>query len=186
MSRSTVPLVLLSFGLLGQAGCVSVDTPDTKVHVGVTQVNLPGGSENSDPNASPYAGPLKRVTAQQAKVAKELAKGDWEELTDEAGDWITYTRELTGYAATSHDPALFRACCDDVSRHAEAIRQAALRRDAATARTAVAACDAPLNRLVRSFPLTRGPGQAVIASPAPAALPPAQPSHSGVRRPQVP
>lgn len=193
MTRAIIPTLqsrgpgfwlLFCIPWLGPAGCVSVDTPDTKVHVGVTQLNLPGG-ESSGTDAAPYAALLKKVTAQQAKVAKELAKRDWEELTDEAGDWIVYSRELAGYAPTTHDPSLLRACCQELSRHAEALRQASLRRNAAAAEEAIAACDAPLNRLVQSFPLTRA-GQTAVASPPPADLPPATPSPAANRRPLVP
>lgn len=159
----------------GGPACVSVDTPDTNVKVGLTSVNLPG-SEPNDEAAAPYARSLRRVTRQQAEVAEQFAKRDWTELTEESSDLVSYARELSGYAATTHDPAMFRACCEQIVRNGEALRQAALRHDAAAANQALAACDPPINQLAQNFPLTWAPRHTTYASPPPAAPPPAQPS----------
>jgi hypothetical protein len=165
-------------------GCVSVDTPDTNVKVGITSLNLPGSEK--DPNTAAYAKPMKKVTAQQAEVSEQFAKRDWEELAKESSDWVAYTRDLAGYANSSHNPPLFRSCCDQLAVHAQGIRDAAMRHDEAGVQRALAACDQPLDQLVQHFPLTRGPGQAAVASPPPTPAPAAQRSAEPARRSMVP
>lgn len=175
----------------GSSACVSVETPDTNVKVGITSVELPGRGHDGA-NDAPYAKPLRKVTGQQREVTEQLAKRDWSELAKESSDWIRYTRELSGYATTTDDPNLFRDCCERIIAGAESIRQAALRRDAATAQQALAACDPPLNQLCGRFPLTQVPRQTAVASPPAAAPPsaqpsaPVQPAPAAPRRPLVP
>lgn len=175
MPNRTVILAVLSAVLICSVGCVSVETPDTNVKVGITSLSLPGGGHD-EPRETPYAKPLRKVTSQQREVTEQLAKRDWSELAKESSDWIRYARELSGYAGTTSDPNAFRGCCDQIIAGAETLRQAALRRDAATAQQALAACDPPLNQLCRQFPLSQAAGQATLASPPPTAPPPARPS----------
>lgn len=175
-------LIATSSCALWLTACVSVDTPDTKVKVGTTSLRLPGDRSSSSETPA-YAKPLKRVTAQQAKVARELAKQDWKDLVSESSDWITRVRDLTGYAGSSQDPALFQACCEELVLHAQALREAALRRDATAARQSLAACDPPLNRLNQAFPLGQAGGHAATASPAARQVPPSHPSSQAEPRP---
>jgi hypothetical protein len=187
MARQALSIAIALFAVISLAGCVSVDTPDTNVKVGITSVRLPD-SHREDSNATPYAKPLQRVSNQQAKVGRQLAKQDWEDVIEESSDLMADVRTLSGYAATSHDPATFRACCQEMLQHAQAVREAALVRNAASAERALAACNHPLNRMMQTFPLAQAPaGQAVSASPPPAPAPSAQPSPAPApRRPLVP
>lgn len=167
-------------------GCVSVERPGTSVKVGLTSVEFPD-SKSDDRGVAPYAKPLKTVSVQQAEVARKLAKRDWEDLVEESSDWITCARELSGYAGTSHDPGLFLACCDELVQQIQLLRQAAIRRDAAAAQEALGACDAPLNRLTMSFPVTdTRSDQAAIASPPPAAPPEPRATSASKRKVLVP
>jgi hypothetical protein len=186
MARQAVSILAIGlFSVISIGGCVSVDTPDTKVKVGLTSVRLPD-SAREDSNATPYAKPLQRVSRQQAKVGRQLAKQDWEDVIEESSDLMADVRTLSGYAATSHDPGTFRACCQELLQHAQAVREAALVRNAASAERALAACNQPLNHMMQIFPLTRAPaGQAVSASPPPAPAPSAHPSPTPAPRRQL-
>lgn len=167
-------------------GCVSVERPGTSVKVGLTSVAFPD-SKSDDREAAPYAKPLKRVSVQQAEVAKKLAERDWEDLVEESSEWIARARELSGYAGTSHDPGLFLACCDELVQQIQSLRQAAIRRDAAAAEEALGACDAPLNRLTMRFPVTdTPPDQAAVASPPPVAPPAPRATSASKRKVLVP
>ncbi len=162
-------ITLIGFALLTHGfGCVSVNTPDTQVKVGITEFKMPGSSHESDASAAPYAEPLRKVSRQQARVARQITQGDWEDLGERSAEWMSQVRELAGYADTSHDPHLFRACCRQLQEQIGILEQAAMRRDADRARQAFDACNSPLTTLVLTFPSTR---QATVASP-----PPAQPA----------
>jgi hypothetical protein len=128
-----------------------VETPDTRVNVGITSVNLPESSSSKSDSAA-YARPLRKVGEQQTKVAKYLTRRKWGDVVEKSSDWMEQIRKLRGYAHTSHDTRLFRECCDALLTQAQTLRQAAMRRDSVRAQQAFDACDPPLNRLVRSFP----------------------------------
>ena len=164
--RTTIPLTsLLLIGTL--SGCVSVKTPD--VDVLVNQFDFPSQSSGPEENVNytPYAAALNRVTRQEGKVVKALNERDWEEVVDEAGDWLRDARELSGHANTSHDPTRFRGYCDALLREMQVLRQAALRRDAGSCERAIQACEPVLDRFIRTFPLTQGPPPADSSSPPP-------------------
>jgi len=185
MARQIVSIFVMGVlsGIWG-GGCVSVDTPNTKVDVGLTSVQLPGQGSS---NRTPYAKPLERVSRQQAKLGRELAKQDWADVLEESSELMADVRTLSGYAGTSHDPATFRVWCGELLEHAQAVREAALVRDAAAAERALAAGDQVLSRMMQTFPLTGTPGQAVSASPPPTAAPSAEPASSrGEQKPLVP
>lgn len=151
MFRTIMFLTMVTAGSAGWLGCVSVDTPDTKVKVGITSVNMPESSSSKSDSAA-YARPLRKVSEQQVKVAKYLTRREWEDVVEKSSDWTKQIRELRGYAHSSHDMQLFRECCDALLAQVQALRQAAMRRDGVQAQQAFNACDPPLNRLVRSFP----------------------------------
>mgnify|MGYP000361040753 CR=1 FL=1 len=92
------------------AGCVSVDTGQTRVDVGVPRA-LYAVDVRADVPASEgpaYARALRKAGDYQAKVAENLAEGDRDDLVRRSAEWVQRIRELSGYAETSHDPARFR------------------------------------------------------------------------------
>jgi hypothetical protein len=163
MFRSFLVTAIGSIVLASSTGCVSVKTPDTNVKVGITELKMPGSHE-SDTAATPYARPLRKVSEQQAKVARQLGKRDWEDVGEESAKWLSQVRELAGYAGTSHNPTLFRECCRQLQEQIHLVQQAAERRDVDRIQQAFDACNPPLTTLVQNFPLTR---QTTVASPAP-------------------
>jgi len=152
MSRPTILVICGVLVIL--SGCVSVDTPDVRVGV---LAPLPRRSGDSPQPTTRYADALKRVIRQQDKVTKELDKGDWEELQDEAGDWVEYVRTLSGYADTSHDPEQFRSYCDQLLTATQSLRRSARTRDRVRCQRAINACDPILDQFARTFPLTSPP-----------------------------
>ena len=115
-------------GLLGMGtGCLNVRAPDVQVYA-------PSGGER--PEASPterytaYGRELDKVLAQQSKVESELKKPDWEELSEELGDWAKHVRRLNGRAGSSKNPARMREYCGALLREIDAMRKAARARDA--------------------------------------------------------
>lgn len=185
MPRRIAFVLTVSFAVIFSR-CVSVERPDTSVKVGLTSVKLPE-SKSKNTETAPYAKPLKKVSAQQSNVARKLAERDWEDLVEESSDWITCTRELSGYAGTSHDPGLFLACCDELVQQIQLLRQAAIQRDAAAAQEALGACDAPLNRLTMSFPVIEvRSDQAATASPPPISPSTPSPTSASERKARVP
>ncbi len=165
------------------AGCVSVDTGRTRVDVGVPRA-LYAVDVRADAPATegpPYARALRRAGDYQARVAEKLAEGDWEDLVKRSGEWVQRVRELSSYAESSHDSLLFRRYCDELLRHAENARHAALARDGEGCRRALNAADPVLAKITRTFPLSGSP-PAAAASPSPAPEPAAAPTG----RPLVP
>jgi hypothetical protein len=161
-------------------GCVSVDTPDAKVQVGITSVNVPHSPP--DPDAAPYAHSLKKVSERQGKVARQISKRDWEDVVKRSSEWIDDIRELSAYAPSTHDPRRFQACCDQLLASVQTLRQSAMRQDAPRIQQSFDACDPPLTALIRNFPMTRT-GQAAVASPCPAPAPQPQPANRGAANP---
>ena len=158
------PTVLLIGGMVvACTGCVMVETPD--VRVGVIGSPHPRSDEPPQPTAS-YGAALHRVIRQQDRVTRELNKRDWDELIDEAGDWVEYVRVLNGYASSSHDPERFRRHCDRLLRATQAVRSAAQDRDANRCRRAIDACDPILDQFTRAFPLAGPPPRDAADKPA--------------------
>ena len=155
-------------------GCVLVETPS--VRVGVVGSPEPRADAPASPTA-PYARALQSVVRQQDEVAEQLRDRDWEDLMDEADDWVERVRELSGYAETSHNPARFRRQCDKLLAATEAVRRAARSRDPQACRRAIDACDPLLDQLVRDFPLTGSP------RPQPTAAAPPRPSPAVAQSP---
>jgi len=183
MNHTPLFMAIGWIGMTGWLGCVSVDTPNTKVNVGITSVNLPDSSSSKEDTA-PFARQLRKVSEHQSKVAKYLTRREWDDLVKKTSDWTDEIRDLRGYAHTSHDPRLFRECCDALMVEVQALRQAAMRQDGVRAQQAFDACDPPLNRLVRSFPPDGSagrPGESGTRNSGnkPRSLPPQQ-------KPQVP
>jgi hypothetical protein len=94
------------------------------------------------------------VLRQQYKVIEALEQRDWEDVSDETGDWTEYVRVMSGYADTTHDRKLFREYCDQLLIQFKHIRSAAIVRDARRCSEAIRACDPILDNLSREFPVT--------------------------------
>ena len=119
-------LILLPVSALALSGCVMVNPSNVSV------TGFGSQSSSSKAPATPrtaYADALEKVIGQQEKVAHELGKRDWEELDEEANDWVEYTRTLLGYADTSHDPQLFRQYGDELLAATREVQRAAGQRD---------------------------------------------------------
>jgi len=148
--RIFIPAAIVGLWL-GMSGCVVVHP----TNVSLTGIGSPASRHPDEPvTETPYADALRKVERQQHRVAHELEKGDWKELADEAGDWLEYTRELLGYANSSHDPARFRKYTTQLLAHVRRFRSAAYERNAEACRRALAACDPILDDFFRDFPLT--------------------------------
>jgi hypothetical protein len=143
------------------AGCVTVNPSN----VSVSGINV--GRSNPGPPETPYASALRDVIEQQGAVRAEIDAGDWDDAADEISDWIQYTRTLQGYADTSHDPVRFRAYGQELLTAIDRVQQAAARRDARAAQTALRACDPILDKFARDFPLTAPNGQRSTPPPQP-------------------
>jgi hypothetical protein len=154
---------LVAFSAIVLAGCVVVNPSN----VSVSGFN---SARSDSPPATPYASSLQKVIRQQQKVGAALAERDWNEVTDKTNDWMKYTRTLLGYANTSHDPARFRAYCNDLLKAIEAIHMAAARQDARTCQQALRSCDPILDRFSTDFPLVMPAGKP--AAPPPQRQPP--------------
>src|SRR5690606_18905068 len=115
-------VVLVTAALLAGSGCVMVNPGD--VQMGSPSPMAVFKPKPSDP-VTPYGPALERVLNQQHKVLKEIRRGDWVEVEDEASDWVEQVRVLNGYAGTSHDPQRFRAYCEQLLVQIQAIRRAA-------------------------------------------------------------
>jgi hypothetical protein len=156
-------LWMLVVGIVG-TGCVLVETPSVRVGV----VGSPESRhDESAPPEAPYAKALKAVVRQQDEVAEQLRDRDWGDLEDEAEEWVERVRELSGYAAMSHDPPRFRRDCDKLLAATEAVRRAARSRDPQACRRAIDACDPILDQFVRDFPATGSPKPQPTPSPPP-------------------
>lgn len=162
-------------------GCVSVDTPNTKVNVGLPSWDLPKASSSKSDEAA-YARPLRKVGEQQSKVAKHMARHEWEDVVDKSSDWADRIRELSSHAQSTHDPQLLRDTCNELLAQVHALRQAAMHRDRKQAQQAFDACDPLLSRLIRSFP----PEGATTARPSDHAARPAPSPPAASNRQQVP
>ncbi|MBN2445624.1 MAG: hypothetical protein JXO22_02790 [Phycisphaerae bacterium] len=144
---------LMCATLCGSTGCLVINAPpEVKVH----SSDIPSARvERADSSMryKPYAHQLDRVLRQQAEVEQMLRERDWDELADELGDWRGDIRRLCGVADTSHDPALMRRCCDELSRHVAAMLQAQRNHDASGVNAEMDACAPVLDRLSGTFPL---------------------------------
>jgi hypothetical protein len=128
---------------------------------------------------TPYGAALQKVIRQQDKVLKELRRGKWSQVTDEAGDWTEYVRVLSGYAGSTHDPAKFRYYCDQLLVQVQAVRDAGVREDSMRCEAAIRACDPFLNGLSREFPIA-------AVAPPPRSPVPASSAPPGTRQQRVP
>jgi len=164
--------VLVACPVIALAGCVVVNPSN----VSVSGFNSARGDS---PPEAPYASSLQKVIRQQQKVAAAVAERDWNEVTDKTTDWMQYARTLLGYANTSHDPARFRAYCNDLLKAIEAIHGAAARQDARSCQQALRSCDPILDRFSADFPLVMPAGQ-------PAAPPPQRQTTPAARSAQPP
>lgn len=171
MTKTGAILASAAAVLALEAGCVTVNPSD--VNVGVVHSPAPPGGPRGDLTTGelPYAHPFRKVLRQQEEVRQELAGRDWEELTEEAGDWVRYTRELTTHADASHDPAVFRRLCGQLLTAAESLRRAAAYHDARGCAEAIDAADPVLDEFSRTFPLSRP-----AAMPPPAPVPASPPA----------
>lgn len=142
--------------LAAGGGCVTVDTPSTRVEVGPANLFHVGSDSSARPapGETPYAGPLRKVSRQQSKVAEELVDAEWDEVVEKSGKWAEYTRELNAQAGSSHDPALFRQYCEELLTAIGAVQQAGLRRDYHACQRGLDACGDIINRITRTFPPT--------------------------------
>lgn len=160
--------------LFAGSGCVMVNPGDVRVG-GPAPIEV-GSPKPSEPKTA-YGPMLQKVIAQQDKVLKQLRRGNWSQVVDEAGDWTEYVRTLNGYAGTSHDPARFHAYCEQLLVHTQTARDAGVRNDAIRCEQAIRACDPILNQFSRDFP---------ISAVAPPVARPAQPASSRPPAPRVP
>jgi hypothetical protein len=152
MSRLILVLMLVVGPL---TGCALYKSDD--VEVGVIE---PIGGERSKADAdaelpplryTPYAYALQRVIAQQEEVDRELQQRDWEDVIDEAGDWVEQVRTLRGFADTSENPARFRELSDQLLRAVILVRKVARVKAAGQCQRALDACDPLLNQFSREF-----------------------------------
>lgn len=165
ISRSAIAMM---GAVAAVAGCVMVETPDVRVGVvGSPPAREPAPAEPTPPHAEM----LGKVIRQQDEVAKELAATNWDEVVDEAGDWVEYARALSGYAGSSPDPPRFRALCDEMLHATQAVRRAATDRDARRCARAIDACDPILDELARRFPMTGPSPAATETKTAPSHVP---------------
>lgn len=156
-------------------GCVSVKTPDVSVDV-MDPVNAykRSGSSSREPEPpsdqrlryTPYASTLERVNRQQMRVNEKFNKRDWEDLEEEAGDWIVDIRALNGYASTSHDPEKFRVLASQLLEAVQGLKSAAGARNADGCRGHLESADRILNQFSKTFPLTE-PADAPPPEPRP-------------------
>lgn len=173
MSRSIMlPLV----GILALAvGCVSVKTPDVSVDV-MDPVNAYKRHESSSKEPepapaprlryTPYAATLERVNRQHIRVSEEFTKRDWEDLEDEAQDWMADVRALLGYAPVSHNPEQYRNLAGKLMDAVHDVRTAARAHDAEKCRKALDSADSILNQFTKTFPLTEPTDKPVEAKPS--------------------
>src|SRR5690606_38581453 len=103
--------VWVASALLAGSGCVMVNPGD--VQMGSPSPMAAFKPKQSDP-VTPYGPSLERVLNHQHKVLKEIRKGDWVKVEDEASEWVEKVRVLNGYAGTSHDPQRFRTYCEQL------------------------------------------------------------------------
>ena len=166
--------LLASVSLLTLAvGCVSVKTPDVSVDV-MDPVNAYKRTESSSKEVepakrlryTPYANTLERVNRQQVRVNEKFNKRDWEDLEEEAGDWIADIRALNGYASTSHDPEKFRTLASQLLEAVQDLKSAAGARNADRCRGDLESADRILNQFSKAFPLTE-PADAPPSEPRP-------------------
>lgn len=146
-------LAMAGMTLLLSTGCLIVNPSD--VSVTASPVPLVVASPEPSEPQMPYGPALSRVIRQQDKVTGALVESDWEDLIDEAGDWTRYVRQLSGYADTTHERALFRKHCDRLLAQINQVRDAAIRRDTARCQAAIRDCNPILDELSREFPVTR-------------------------------
>lgn len=150
------------------SGCVVVNP--SEVHVSASPGPVVVDVPRPTVGQTPYAHALHKVLHQQERLSKPLAERDWKEVADEAGDWISYTRELNGYAETTANPARFRRYCEQLLGQLTALRDAGLRHDAVACQQAIRACDPSLQQLSREFPTVIAPAVSVrpaVQTPVP-------------------
>lgn len=153
MRRRILCCVVPSFLVLtAGSGCVLVNPGD--VHVGSP---VPATVRRPEPTREPmraYGPELDRVVKQQDKVFKEIRKGHYSHVADEAGKWMEMVRKLNGYAGASHDPAKFQSYCGQLLAQIQIMRDAAVREDSVPCEEAFRACDPILNNFTRDFPIS--------------------------------
>lgn len=138
--------------LAGGSGCVLVNPGD--VHVGSpapAEVNRP--KPTPEP-MRPYGPELEKVVQQQDKVFKEIRKGRYSHVADEASRWMEQVRRLNGYSGSSHDPRRFQTYCEQLLTQIQAVRDAAVREESIRCEQAWRACDPILNNFTRDFPIS--------------------------------
>jgi hypothetical protein len=133
-------------------GCVLVNPGD--VHVGSPAPVEVGRPKPTPEPMRPYGPELERVIQQQDKVFKEIRKGHYSHVADEAGKWMEMVRRLNGYAGTSHDAGRFQMYCEQLLTHVQAVRDAAVREESIRCEQAWRACDPILNNFTRDFPIS--------------------------------
>lgn len=147
--------IVLACTMLASTACVIVHPQQVHVAASPAPVYV-DAPEPYDPHAA-YHYHMKSVLSQQAKVAKQLEEGEWDDVLDEANDWTKYTRTLNTYANTSNDPKRFRQCCAQLLVEIERLRSAAVRRDTGACERTLRTCDPLLNQLSRYAPVTAKP-----------------------------
>ena len=162
---STVAALALS------GGCVLVNPGD--VHLGSPAPAEVGRPKPTPELMRPYGPELDQVVKQQDKVFKEIRKGHWSHVADEAGKWMAQIRRLNGYSGASHDPHRFQAYCEQLLAQVQAVRDAAVREESIRCEQAFRSCDPILNNFTRDFPIS-------------ALAPPARPRASSSPPPRVP
>lgn len=136
-------------GLLVSSGCVIVNPSD--VHMAASPSPIVIGHPRPSEGLTSYSGAVQRTVRQQAKVVKELQDRDWNDLVDETGDWMEDIHMLSTYAEQTNSPDRFRACCDALLTHAQALRSSAMRADANGCEQAIRRSDPYITALSRDF-----------------------------------
>jgi hypothetical protein len=155
--------------MMASVGCVIVHPQE--VHVAASPMPVYVDSPERVPYdpVEAYQYNVHRVIRQPGNVAKELEKQEWDDVVDEASDWMKYTRELDTYAPMSRDPKRFQNCCSQLLTHMERLRSAAFRHDRVACERALHACEPLLDQLGRIPP---APPQPAPTTPSPTAPPP--------------
>lgn len=139
--------LLFVIPLLAPLGCLNIEaSPDVRADL----------TRPSDPAVqyTPYGRQLEDVLDQQTTIADELKKRDWEELSEELGEWRSKVRNLNSVAHTSENPERLRSYCDRLLSLIGEMQTGARHGAAETVRVALDAADPVLDDLSGDFRIT--------------------------------